>query len=38
MLAFETLPEEELYSQNIMLPYGYLQNLNDMSKKEISKL
>lgn len=38
MSAFETLPKEELYSQNIMQPEGYQQNLKDISKKETKKL
>lgn len=38
MSAFETIPEEELYNQTIMLPAGYQQNLKNIFKKEISKL
>lgn len=38
MSAFEAIPEEELYSQTIMLAASYRQNLKDTFKKEISKL
>lgn len=30
--TFETIPEEELYSQNIILPDGYWQNLKDIQE------
>lgn len=33
MSAFETIPEEELYSQNIMFPDGYWQNQKDIQEE-----